>query len=134
MQVLVARGRRDRLLPVRERSQGLPVLEAFRDKVAVIRAKARPGLLASLIQSHVTITISRACEEGLPSKARISGPWDALVPVISGTCINAVCSFSPQCGLEEPVSVPRCCISTFCYTEGSERLEHGSRLRTGLIG
>ena len=48
MRVLVARGRRARLLPVRERSQRLPVHKGFKDKAVAIRAKARPGLLASL--------------------------------------------------------------------------------------
>ena len=58
MRVLVARGRRARLLPVRERSRRLPIHEGFRDRAATIKAKARPGLLASLSRSHVTIAIS----------------------------------------------------------------------------
>ena len=63
IRVLVVREKRARLLPVQERRQGLPVPGGFRDKAATIRAmtiraKARPGLLASLNQSHVTIFIS----------------------------------------------------------------------------
>ena len=44
MRVLVARGRRVSLLLVRERGKRRLLLECFRDGVAVIRAKARPGL------------------------------------------------------------------------------------------
>ena len=71
-------------------------------------------------------------EAGLPPEAWISGPWDASVQVISGTCTDVICSFSPQCRLEEPVSVPMCCTSIFCYTNGLERPDYGSRWRTGL--
>ena len=53
----VGKGRRVGLLLVRERSRRLPVHEGFRDMVAAIKAKARPGLLASLSRSHVTIAI-----------------------------------------------------------------------------
>ena len=44
-------------------------------------------------------------EAGLPSEARILRFWDNTVPVIRGTCTDVVCSFLPQCGPEEPVSV-----------------------------
>ena len=45
--VLVRRGRRINLLLVWERGRRLMLLECFRDRVAAIRAKARPGLLSS---------------------------------------------------------------------------------------
>ena len=48
MQVLVARGRRVSILLVQERSRRLLVHEGFRDRVAAIRAKARPGLPISV--------------------------------------------------------------------------------------
>ena len=41
-------------------------------------------------------------EAGFPSEARIPGFWDSTVPVISGTDVDTVYSFSPQCGPEEP--------------------------------
>ena len=47
MRVLVTRGRRVSLLPVRERSKRLLVHEGFKDRAAAIRAKAISGLLAS---------------------------------------------------------------------------------------
>ena len=45
--VSVIRGRRVNLLLVRERSRRLLFHKGFMDKVAAIRAKARPGLLTS---------------------------------------------------------------------------------------
>ena len=48
--------------------------------------------------------------------------------------MDIVCSFSPQCGLEGPVSVPGCCTSIFYYTDKPERPGYGSRPRTGLTG
>ena len=47
MQVLAARGRRASLLLVRERSRSLLVHTGFRDRIAAIKAKARPGLPVS---------------------------------------------------------------------------------------
>ena len=58
MRVLVARGSRDRLLPVWERSRRLPVHEGFKDKAVAMKSKAKLRLLASLSRSHVTIAIS----------------------------------------------------------------------------
>ena len=57
-------------------------------------------------------------ETGLPSEARIPELWDTIALVVSETCVDIVCSFSPQYRPEEPVSIPRCCTSAFCYTEG----------------
>ena len=75
-----------------------------------------------------------AHETGLSTEAGIPELWDSVVPVISGTDADTVCSFSPQYEPEGPVSVPGCCTSTFCYTDGAERLGYGLRLWTGLTG
>ena len=56
MRVLVARGRRVNLLPVRERSRGLLVHVGSR--VAAIRAKDRLGLLVRLGRWCATIANS----------------------------------------------------------------------------
>ena len=53
MRVLVARGRRVSLLPVRERSRGLLVHVGFR--AATIRARERSGLLVRLGRWCATI-------------------------------------------------------------------------------
>ena len=66
--------------------------------------------------------------------ARILRFRDSAVPNISGTGTDTVHSSTPQCGPEEPVSVPVCCTSTFYYINGSERPVYGSRLRTRLTG
>ena len=42
----------------RKESQTASSSRGFRDRAAAIRAKARPGLLASLSRSHVIIAIS----------------------------------------------------------------------------
>ena len=44
--------------PFGKEAEGFPVHRGFRDRATVIRAKARPRLLASLSRSHVTITIN----------------------------------------------------------------------------
>ena len=48
--------------------------------------------------------------------------------------MDTVCSFSPQCGLEGPVSISGCCTGAFSYTYRPERPGYGSRLRTGFTG
>ena len=68
-------------------------------------------------------------EAGLPSETRILGFWDNVIPVISGIGVDTVCSFSPQCGPEGPVSVPGCGASSFYYTDWLERPGYGSRSR-----
>ena len=68
-------------------------------------------------------------EAGLPLETRFPRLWDTSVPFISGTGADTVCSLSPQCGLEEPASVSRCCTRAFCYTK---RPGYGSRSRTRL--
>ena len=39
-----------------------------------------------------------AHEKGLSIKARIPELWDSVIPVISGTSADTVCSFSPSAG------------------------------------
>ena len=73
-------------------------------------------------------------EKGFPNEAGISELWDTSVLVINGTCIDTVCSFLPQYGPGEHVSVPGCFTNTNHVTSASERPEYGSRMRTGLTG
>ena len=75
-----------------------------------------------------------AYEKGFPAEARILGFWVGVVPVISGTSVDTVYSFSPRYGLEEPVSVAQCYASIFSSTARLERPEYRSRSGTGLIG
>ena len=74
---------------------------------------------------------AQTSETRLLVEVGILGPRDTSVPVISGMRTDAVCSFLPQCGLEEQVSALGCCKSAFCYTD---KLEYWSRSRTGLVG
>ena len=64
------------------------LLECFRDRVAAIRVKARTIDMFPLPSAWI-------CEARLPSEERILGFWDNTVLVISGTCTDTVCSFSP---------------------------------------
>ena len=57
-------------------------------------------------------------EAGLPSKAKTPELWDTIVPIISGTCADVVCSSLPQHGPGEPISVPRCYTSTYYFADG----------------
>ena len=59
-------------------------------------------------------------EAGLPEEARILRFWASAVPVLSGTCANIVCSFSPRYGSEESVSIAECYASTFGSTDRPE--------------
>ena len=70
-------------------------------------------------------------EEGLPTEARILGFWDALVPGISGTDTDTVCS---HYGSGEQVSGSGCCTSTFGFTGKLNRLSYGSGSRIGPTG
>ena len=74
------------------------------------------------------------CEAGLPLEASIQELWDSVVPAISGTGANRVCSSLPKHGPGEPVLVPRCCTSTYYFVDGPHGQGHGSRSRTGLSG
>ena len=75
-----------------------------------------------------------AYETRLSTKADIPKLWDSAVPVINGTGMDIVCSFSPQCEPEGPVSVPGCCTGAFGYTDRPERPGYGSRSRPRLPG
>ena len=56
----------------------------------------------------------------------------SAVPVISGTGVDLVCSFSPQCGPEGPVLVLGCYAGTLDYTYMPKRPVYGSRSRARL--
>ena len=127
--VIVLRGRRINFLIVQERSRRLLFHEDFRDRAEAIRAKARLGSRLSrprpdqgfqLVKTNDMFPLPSAWtyEAGLPSEARILGFWDSAIPVISGTGTDTICSFSPRCGPGEPMSVPRCCISTYYFVDG----------------
>ena len=71
-------------------------------------------------------------EAGFPLEARSQGHG---MPQSQSSIGRAQTQYSfTRCGPEEPVSVPGCSTSTFCYTDGLERPEYGSRSRTGLTG
>ena len=74
---------------------------------------------------------ARTYEEGLPTKAEIPGFWGTSVPIVSETCGGAVCSFLPQHGLEEPLSVLGSCMGVSRYTGRPEGPDYGPRQRTG---
>ena len=64
-------------------------------------------------------------EARLPTMVKILGIWDTSIPDIDGTCTDTICFFSPQYGLEEPVSVVECYASTFGSTDRLEGLGMG---------
>ena len=68
------------------------------------------------------------------TEAWILGFWAGVVPVISRTSVDSVCSFSLQYGSEELVSIVECYTSTFGSTDRLEGIDYGSRLRTWLSG
>ena len=71
----------------------------------------------------------------LPSEARIVGIWDTPIPVISGTCIDSICSSLPHYGPGEPVVVPGC-TSIYYFVDRPHEPGHGfeSSSRAGLTG
>ena len=71
-------------------------------------------------------------QEGLSSKEGILELWDTLVPVISGTYTNAVCSVLPHHGPGETVSIVGCCTEPYYFAAMLDGPAHGSRLRPGL--
>ena len=75
-----------------------------------------------------------AYETRLSIEAGIPKLWDNVVPVISGTGADTVCSFSPQCWPDGPVSVSECFIGAYGYTDRIESPGYGSRLRPRLLG
>ena len=62
-----------------------------------------------------------AHETGLSIEAGIPKLWDNAALIISGTRMDTICSFSPQCGPEGPISVSGCCTGSFGYTDRPER-------------
>ena len=79
-----------------------------------------------------SLPLARAHKTVLPLEVGIPGLWDTSVPVISGTCIDLVCSSLPRYGLREPVPVSGCCKTPYYFTIRPDGLGHGSRSRTGL--
>ena len=134
MRVLVRRRGRTSLLLARGRSRGLLLHKDFRDRVEVIRAKAKLSILPDRADDMPSLSPAWTLESGLPPKADIPECWDTTVLVISGTPTDTVCSFFPRYVSKEPVSVVECCVSTFCSTDRPERPGHGSRSGTGLTG
>ena len=123
MQGLVARGRRTSLFLVWERSIRLLLHRNYRDWAVIIRT-----------DDMFPLPSAWTCETRLPIKVGIPRIQDTTVPVISGTGVDTVCSFSPQCGPDGPISVSRCGIGTVYYTDRPERPGCGLRPRTGLTG
>ena len=134
MQVLVARGRRTSLLLVQEITRRILSHKDFRDGTTVVRAKARPGLPVIRTADMFPLPSARTCEAGLPSYARIPGFRDNAVPIISGTGVDTVRSFSPQCGSGGLVPVLGCCTSAFFYTDRRKRPGNGLRSSIELTG
>ena len=81
MRVLVVKGRRVSLLPVRERSRGVLVHEGFR--ATAIRAKDRSELSVRLGDGVLSFPAAWTHEEGLPLETGIPGFRDSTVPVSS---------------------------------------------------
>ena len=71
-----------------------------------------------------------AHETRFSTEAGIPESWDIIVPIISGTCADAICSSLPQHGLREPISVPGCYTSTYFFAYGQHGPGHGSGLRS----
>ena len=74
------------------------------------------------------------CETGLLPETGIKELWDTTVLGTSGASTDTVCSFLPQNGLEGPVLGTGYCASAFSVTDRTERLEYGSRQRSGATG
>ena len=58
---------------------------------------------------------SRTSETILLVEAGIAGFWDSAFIVIRGTGADIVYSSTSQCGLEESVPVPGCCVGASLY-------------------
>ena len=71
------------------------------------------------------------CETGLLLEAGILKLWDTTVSGTSGASTDTVCSFLPQDGPEGPISGTGYYTSAFSVTNKSERLQYGSRKRSG---
>ena len=113
------------LLLVWERGRRLMLLECLGMGPQLLGLRPDQGFYPVRTADMFSLPSARTCEAGLTSEERIPGFWDSA---------DIVCSFSPQCGSEGLVSVLGCCIGAFCYTDRLERLEYGSRSRTGFMG
>ena len=71
---------------------------------------------------------------GFSTEAGISELWDITVPIINGTCAEAVCFSFPQHGPGKPMSIPGCCTSTYYCADGPHGPGHGLGLRPRLPG
>ena len=127
IRVLVARGGRGSLLPVRERSRGLLVHVGSR--AAAIRARDRSGLLVRLSRCVLSLPAARTYEEGLSPKTGILGFQDITVPISGRTGEDTVYSSIARYRPEEPVSVSRSCTGTSHYTSRLKRPGYGLRQR-----
>ena len=132
MRVLVARGRRVSLLPIRERSKRLLVHVGSR--VAAIRAKDRSGLPVRLGRWCATIVSSPDISGGISPETRIPGFRDSVVPVSGRTREDTVYSSTPQYKPDEPVSVSGSCTGTSHYTGRQEGPDYGPRQTTRPTG
>ena len=56
---------------------------------------AGQGCQSSRTDGMFPLSVARIYEEGLPQEVEILGFWDFLVPIVSRTCIGAVCSSLP---------------------------------------
>ena len=78
-------------------------------------------------------------ETGFPSDVGILELRDTLVPIISGTFIDVVCSSLPHHGPRKTVSVLGCYTNTYCLVDVPYGSGYGSRVgdkvhRPGLQG
>ena len=136
--VLKIRGRRANLFFLAQgRSRGLLLRKGFKDRAASIKAKARVNhpkvrytsrLLASQGKEHVTIATSL----DIGNRIALRGRDDTLVPVISGTFTDSVCSYLPHHGLGESVLVLGCCTCPYYFIIRPDGPGHGLRSRPGL--
>ena len=132
IRVLVARGRRVSLLPVRERSRGLLVHVGSR--AAAIRARDISGLLVRLSRCVLSLPAARTYEEGLSPKTGIPGFRDIAFSVSSRTGEDTLYSFIARYRPEEPVSVSESCTGTSRYTSRPKRPGYGPRQRMRPTG
>ena len=126
--VLVVKGRRVGLLPIRGKGRGLIA------RAAITRAKERPGLPVWQAFGVLPLAAARTYEEGFPSEIGIPGFWDNIVPVSYGVGPDTIHYSTPQYGSEVPVLVTGCYTRTFSNTNGLEGPEYGSRSGAELTG
>ena len=110
MRVLVARGRRDSLLLVRERSRGLLVQVC--SKAVTIWVRDGLEFLVRLGRWCATMASSSDISGGIAPETGIPGFWDSVVPVNGRTREDTVYSSTVRYRPDEPVSVSGSCTST----------------------